>query len=189
MMFYEIVTGTYTLWYRQELVAGLWGTHWATTLIPLRIHGFSQSGSERWDNLVSIFSEQFPFFYRTRTDWLICWKIEWGCNAWQLSPNPSKSNCLNPCPVRKNIAILGIDSDRSHLWINFPPDRKPCSSACWFDDLKTWKKLRRHRCNDPRDLCSVANYNVRSTRNVYMPPTPPHPKNVRFTSTVFGPQA
>ena len=92
-----------------------------------------------------------------------------------VKPNPSKSNCLNPCPVRKNIAILGIDSDRSHLWINFPPDRKPCSSACWFDDLKTWKKLRRHRCNDPRDLCSVANYNVRSTRNVYMPPTPPHP--------------
>ena len=54
-----------------------------------------------------------------------------------------------------------------------------------------------HRSNNTRDLCSVATYNVRSTRNVTMPP-PPHPtpphhdlrthanKNVRFTSTVFG---
>ena len=45
----------------------------------------------------------------------------------------------------------------------------------------------------------MAIYHVRSTRNVNMPPhptpcTPPHPtiaifKNVRFTGTVFGPQA
>ena len=55
--------------------------------------------------------------------------------------------------------------------------------------------------NDPRDLSSMAIYHLRSTRNVNMPPhptpphpTPPHPtiaifKNVRFTGTVFGPQA
>ena len=50
--------------------------------------------------------------------------------------------------------------------------------------------------NDPRDLSSMAIYHVRSTRNVNMPPhpTPLHPtiaifKNVRFTGTVFGPQA
>ena len=29
--------------------------------------------------------------------------------------------------------------------------------------------------NDPRDLSSMAIYHVRSTRNVNMPPTPPHP--------------
>ena len=49
--------------------------------------------------------------------------------------------------------------------------------------------------NDPRDLSSMAIYHAR-TRNVSTPPhpTPPHPtiaifKNVRFTGTVFGPQA
>ena len=53
----------------------------------------------------------------------------------------------------------------------------------------------------PEDLCSVAHYNVRNTRNVNIPPpypTPPHPKitshiavsrNMRFTNPVFGPQA
>ena len=51
-----------------------------------------------------------------------------------------------------------------------------------------------HCSKNTRDLCSVATYNVRSTRNVNMPPpTPPHhdlrthARNVRFTSTVFGP--
>ena len=58
-------------------------------------------------------------------------------------------------------------------------------------------RSRIHRINNTRDLCSVATYNVRSTRKVNM--APPHPtpydlrthanKNARFTSTVFGPLA
>ena len=66
----------------------------------------------------------------------------------------------------------------------------------WFENYEV--RFRCGNCsNNTRDLCSVATYNVRSTRNVNMrPPTPPHHdlrmcvyRSVRFTSTVFGPLA
>lgn len=89
-----------------------------TTLIPLRIHGFSQSGSERWDNLVSILSEQFPFFKQNKNRLVDLLKNRVRLQRLTVKPKSIQIQLLKSLPHSQKHSNSGDRSDRSHLWIN-----------------------------------------------------------------------
>ena len=100
-----------------------------------------------------------------------------------FEPHPTPL-CIHRSNNTRDLCSIATYNVRSIRNVSMAPPPHPTPSCI-------------HRSKNTRDLCSVATYNVRSTMNVSMPlPTPPHHdlrthanKNVRFTSTVFGPLA
>ena len=101
-----------------------------------------------------------------------------------LHPISSVATC-NVVSDPRDLSSVAIFHVRSTRNVNMRPHLTPPHP---ISSVATYNVV-----NHAGDLSSVAIFHVRSTRNVNIPP-PPHPtiaifKNVRFTGTVFGPQA
>ena len=155
----------------------------------------------------SIHHQEVPFGTQVAGNWLFHQIPHRTCN---IVNDPRDLSSVAACNVvndprdLSSVATYNVVNDPRDLSsvatcnvVNDPRDLSSVATCNVVNDPRDLSSVATcNVVNNPRDLSSMAIYHVRSTRNVNMPPhpTPLHPtiaifKNVRFTGTVFGPQA
>ena len=161
------------IWQNSRFVRVLDTFHWINLIGAFIV--FSNQALQRWNCFC--WSRVCRFTYRH------CQHFTYRRRSLLFEPHPTPL-CIHRSNNTRDLCSIATYNVRSIRNVSMAPPPHPTPSCI-------------HRSKNTRDLCSVATYNVRSTMNVSMPlPTPPHHdlrthanKNVRFTSTVFGPLA